>query len=931
MPKHSLYARRRIAFTAAIFTSLAPGWIQQAAAQPSEPLPCAACIVLLATPGQSVLIAEPLNGVEVVVRAETGTGDRGIGTGDRGLAIEASGQTLNGTVAAMEVIRRHGGRPGLLIRGTDPVDPIEALATAHRIVVDVTGQAAGADLAFRLKTRLTELRGARLDLVLGVLGAPDLLDTLLQQDLAPYVDFIARTGGGPAPYPVRAASQTLASVYPAAGGARPLPAGDAERWLVDLPDDVIAAVRLLTDVARTALVLREGLIAGGTVDVRCRDVGAATYLDPESLDTVAISRGCGEGPLTITPSVTGVRRVSLSGGDLVVRVPAAEGRFAEGVHVVGARALSVREIIARHQAAAARQRRAVRTRISTGSMTLTFEAPGFPAPMAISSEAVIYAGPDRVEIEQRDVRVNGIAFRGGGVPRLPLLEPERVASPPLAITLTEMYRYTLEGQEDVRGVRCHVVGFQPTDRSRPLFAGRAWIAADTFAMVKVAAVQTGLRGAIVSSEQTDEFRAEGEGIWLLARSEVRQIYEGAGHRTPIHRVLAIARHEINVADFGSRRAAAYRSPSIMLRDTAEGYRYLERDPASDSPRTVVPAVAGKADRVRTLALGVILDPNISKPLPFAGLSYVDFDLFGTGTQLNGFFGGSYGQLAVSVPSLGGTRWQLAGRAFGIASSYNDRAFVDGREIYRANISQRPAHASVWLLRPLTARLTARAGYDFDYTHFGRVDSTAASFVVPATQAAHAMRLAIEGQWVGWTASLWWAGARRAGWRRWGETTGPVVGEMQEYDPSQRDYQRFGAVVTRSVVVSPRLVGRVEAAWMAGQDLDRFSRYTFGSFDNRLRGYPSALIRYDRGAVVRSVAAWAAGRLLRIDGFVDTAYVHDPGFGARSRSYTGLGAAAEVPAPFGTLLAVEWGYGFQGIDSDGGRGTHVVRISGYKMF
>ena len=156
-------------------------------------------------------------------------------------------------------------------------------------------------------------------------------------------------------------------------------------------------------------------------------------------------------------------------------------------------------------------------------------------------------------------------------------------------------------------------------------------------------------------------------------------------------------------------------------------------------------------------------------------------------------------------------------------------------------------------------------------------------------------------------------------------------EVRAYAPGQRDYQRFGAILSRSFVVSPRLVGRLEGAWMAGRDLDRFSRYTFGSFDNRLRGYPSALIRYDRGGVVRASAAWSAGGVLRVDGFLDTAYVHDPGFGASSRSYTGIGTAVEVPAPFGTLLAVEWGYGFQGINSDGRRGTQVVRVSGYKMF
>ena len=119
--------------------------------------------------------------------------------------------------------------------------------------------------------------------------------------------------------------------------------------------------------------------------------------------------------------------------------------------------------------------------------------------------------------------------------------------------------------------------------------------------------------------------------------------------------------------------------------------------------------------------------------------------------------------------------------------------------------------------------------------------------------------------------------------------------------------------------------------MTGRDLDRFSRYTFGSFDNRLRGYPSALIRYDHGGVMRGTAAWSAARFLRVDGFLDSAYVHDPAFGRGGRSYTGVGAAVEAPAPFGTLIAVEWGYGFQGVDTGGRRGTQVLRISGYKIF
>jgi hypothetical protein len=330
-----------------------------------------------------------------------------------------------------------------------------------------------------------------------------------------------------------------------------------------------------------------------------------------------------------------------------------------------------------------------------------------------------------------------------------------------------------------------------------------------------------------------------------------------------------------------------------------------------------------------LAFGVLIDPNISQPLPFAGLSYVDFNLFGTGAQFSGFFGGSYGQLAFSAPSIRGTRWQLAGRAFGIASSYNDRAFARGREQYTLDIRQRPAQAAVWVLRPVTARSALRLEYDWDYTKFGATDVTDPAFAIPRNQSAHALRAGLDLQRSGWQASLWGSFAHRIGWRPWGLAA--VAGDAPEYRPGHGDYQRYGVSLLRSQALSPRVTTRIEAAAMAGRDLDRFSRFAFGTFDNRLHGYPSALIRYDRGAVLRTAVAWSAAKALRLDLFADTAQVHDPGFGRGLRNYTGFGAAVEAPAPFGTLVAAEWGFGMQGVNTTGGRGTHVVRISGYKVF
>ncbi len=881
----------------------------------AQEAPCAACLAVSVAPGQVQGLPEHLDGLDVLIR---------VAAGDEGAAAEGLGE-----------IARKGGRAGLAIAGVPPDALAPALmARITRLLIDLSDSSSAADveqLAYTVKLRLTAARaGAPREIALGIAGPPAVVSALLARDLGPYADFIvwndppaSERGGHEVWRRLAVAPESVATAILAARGS------GVDRWLWQMPADAGRAAVLVADLVRASALLPRGLVPAPDVQVACAGTSAGAYMNPQTLETIALVRACPpDAAVSVTPSAPGVERVTFASGDAIVRVPApgAQERFAEGVQVMGARELAVEEIVARHQAAAARQAAAVRDLISRGTLTLSFEAPGFPAPVVISSEAVIYASAGVTELEQRAVRVNGIAFRGASVPRLPIIEPERVASPPLAITLTGMYRYRLAGREQVDGTPCYVVAFEPIDRAAPLFRGRAWIAVGSFAMVKAAAAQTALRGPIVASEQVDEFRAAQEGVWLLARSDVRQMYEGAAHRTPIHRVLAIATHDINPPDFLVQRQAAYASDAVMLRDTPQGYRYLRRERGpGGAVAPPEPAIAGRADRVRALAAGVIIDPNISVPLPFAGLSYLDFNLFGTGTQLNAFFGGTYGQLAFAVPSLGRSRWQLAGRAFGIASSYNDRSFLNGLEQYDENLRQRPAHAAVWLLRSLTPRISMRIGYDLDYTHLAAGDVTAPAFVVPADQIVHGARLALDAQRDGWNASVWWNPARRSGWRAWG------FAGSGDYDPAHHDFQRYGASVMRSAVLTPRLAGRVEASWMSGHDLDRFSRYSFGTFDNRLRGYPSALIRYDRGAVLRTAVAWAAGSLLRVDGFFDTASAHDPGFGPGMRNYTGVGGALEAPAPFGTLVALEWGYGFRGINADGSRGTQVIRVSGYKVF
>jgi hypothetical protein len=407
-------------------------------------------------------------------------------------------------------------------------------------------------------------------------------------------------------------------------------------------------------------------------------------------------------------------------------------------------------------------------------------------------------------------------------------------------------------------------------------------------------------------------------VWLPVETRVFQSYVGAGFQTPIHRTISSPHYVVNDETFASRLRQALTSDNVMLQDTPDGLRYLVRRRGDDT-RSVA---TGGSHAVRSLIGGVIVDPNISVPLPYAGISYINLDVRGSGAQVNAFFGGVFGQASWTLPSIRGTRWQAHGTAFGIAAHYSDRVFRNGREQFAENLVQRPEQAAVGLLRPLTPRLRATVDYSIDATTLARTADTPARFVVPRTIINHGIVLALEGDRGPWTLRGWWNPVRRQGWRAWG-----LPGT---FSTSTRDYQRFGARLTRTIALRSSLSSRLEMAWMSGHDLDRFSRFGFDSFDNPLHGYPTAAIRYDRGAVIRSATAWS-GHGWRLDGFGDAALVHDPGWTSALRAYPGVGAAVESGGPFRTLLSLEWGYGFKGRQENGHAGTQTARVTVYRGF
>jgi hypothetical protein len=877
-----------------------------ATAQSSTP-PCAACVVLAIAP------AEPLT----------------FRTGDVPVAVLVSASPSDAAVAAALSV----------------VPQVHAVAFVldARTVGDLTDEA-----RFRLRTLATAVRAA-VNTPVGV----ELLSSAVRDPsigaLAGYIDFIVLPAGADA----AGVSTSLPGmpIWTDAGSNDPPSALDivtaaripnSERLLVRLPAD-------RGDVASAIAGMREVLPNGLTplpdVRVTCDAAcDASVYLNPQTLDAVAVVRP--RAPVTAVTAIPTATALATFGGvqargsgaRLALPITAApfvlqirgwrgttDEAFATGVEVAGTRALTVAEIIARHQAARTRQERAVQTLISTGSTVLTFQVPGFPGPLTVTARTTVFAGAGQTDIEQEQIRVNGLdlARRAGDVPKLPLIEPERVSAPPLTIMLTEAYAYTLHGRERVNGRDAYIVAFTPKESQQTLFEGRAWIDSQTFALIKTDALQTALRGAIASSREVDEYKEldrAGTALSVLQRAEIFQLYVGPTGSTPIHRIVTFDAHEVNASDYASRLDAAHRSDAVLLRDTPQGYRFLVPQPTGAEPRRLSTSTR---DHVATAVVGSLFDPNISVPLVFAGVSYVDFNLFGTQAQLNAFFGGTYGRVSWATRPFMGNRWRLSGDASGIAVSYNDRAFRAGVEHYEENIRQRPAQLSFATVGTIAPTIRLRAAYDLGYTRYARTEGTAANFLVPASTPVHGARLVLEAEHGPWNATAWFSASRRQEWRPWGVTP-------SETQLDARVFERYGATLARSIVWSPRSVAHVEMAWMSGRRLDRFSQFTFGTFDNPLRGYPSVSIRYNTGAAVRSVATWTPRAHVRLDGFADLGIARAPDDG-RSRVYPGLGAAVELPAPFGWLLAAEWGYGVRGVNANGTTGTHVVRITGYKMF
>jgi hypothetical protein len=590
-------------------------------------------------------------------------------------------------------------------------------------------------------------------------------------------------------------------------------------------------------------------------------------------------------------------RAPLTGRPMLVDFNEGAAPIAEATGVTAERQLTVAEIVSRHQQQQVAQDRLVRSYIADARMRQFFRPtltdPGYD----VVTDNRYYVAHDGIEWEELSFAVNNRRFEDP--PPFPLLQPEKVFSLPLQLRFDEGYRYTLVGAERVDGFDCYKVRFEPVRDDPALYRGTVWIDRRTFARVRVQAVQGGLPGMVVSNDETLHYvpvaTIDNRPVFLLARLLGRQVVLLAGRNILLEKTVTFGNFRVNDDGFEHARASARESERVMYRETPAGLRHFVK---RDGQRVVSDRAT---ERVKAMALGLIVDPSYAFPLPIFGINYIDFSFGNPDTQLALLFGGVLAAGNIQRPQFGSRRLDASVDFFAIAAPSSDRLYAAGGEVESDRVLTWPMSTGVnlgWKATPFQ-KLTLQ--YQFRFDAYVRDTTTDEAFAVPSSTVTNGIGGAWEYSRAGYTVTLNGTWFRRSSWKPWGA---PAPDGSVASTP--RDYAKYSATVSRDFVLDAFQKINVNAAWFGGRDLDRFVKYQFGMFDaTRIHGVPAS-VRFGELAVTRGSYSVNVFDQYRLDLFLDHAWGRDDNRDPGWRRLPGVGAAFNLPAPWNTILRADIG-------------------------
>ncbi len=788
---------------------------------------------------------------------------------------------------------------------------------------------------YAIKLLSSTFRGASTSGLVGL----DHVEDIPSEELAPYVDALVRRPGEAFPEsserrewlltlpsasasPVTTALAALATaprstlvVVPR--GSRPVADGDAaafarlQRYFTtDVSPDPTATSATRRDGTPVRLV-------------RFFDAKAFTPIlffpeDPGGETRIALSGGPFS-KASVENLASGVKRdfdlkgapvltLDLSKGPLVVVLtPAARpgGETRAAVDVGATRGLTADEIIARERAWEAGQREHYQTYTALMDTSLIFRVAEFQNSIDLTIRGPFFWERGKPSDWRWDeFFLNGVRWKGRTIPKLPILEPDKVTTLPLEIRLTEEYVYELAGETEVEGRPVYAVDFRPKGEitDKPIYRGRAWIDRETFALIQRESIQMNLKGDTLSNVQTEYYRTvpSAPEISLPLEIKANQVFSTAGRTTMVTRYIKLNDVVLDPADFETKLKEAYASDAQMVRDTDEGLRYLIRDPNAPTERLV----ENKLSRKSLFGLaGAFYQRSQSYPVPLLGVQYFDFDMWGKNKQLSVFFAGALLFGNYTDPSFLGSRFDLGADVFAVAFPFTEENYVDGVKVTEESIKHLPALFQVNIGHPIGTYLKASLGLSANWDNYQRDDDTGPLFVTPVDTWTLGAELRLTWNQNGYNLAVKNGYYSRMEWEPWGN---PLT---SGYNPDQKDYWRLSVDLRKTFHFANFKRLAVAMTYFNGAHLDRFSQWDFGPFSqSRLYGFPGGSVRADSGGVLNLSYGLNIENVIRFELGYDQALITNTQQGYNNTYFSGAGFATSFNGPWdSTRIRAEIGY------------------------
>jgi hypothetical protein len=596
------------------------------------------------------------------------------------------------------------------------------------------------------------------------------------------------------------------------------------------------------------------------------------------------------------------------------------GRTKETLNIATERGITVEEIIRNHQSYDAFQESIQPRYVARNTTKLRFDIGGGAEALEATIAGEYFSTPvengtAKADWVWSDFLINGVKWKYGRIPELPLIQPEKVTQLPLDIHLSNEYRYELVRTTDLLGYRVYEVRFEPPPNAPaglPLYRGTVWIDARTWARVRINMVQLNLTGEVLSNEERVDFvafsretkaplsaaevgKADARGlIWLPSGVDAQQVISAAGRASVVQRTTTFENFRLDPPEFETLLAQVSASDARMVRETEAGLRYLEK-------REGVRVVKEGFDTAQLFMLGGIHhDAGLDYPVvPLGGVDYFNFNLMGRGIQTNVFFAGIVLAANATHPNVGGTRTNMGLDFFGIAVPTENAMYRNGIERPEEGVKARPIGLFFRTGHPFAQFGKIDVSFGVSHQTYQRGDDTAETFVIPTNTATFTPGIELRYARRGWSMSASYDYNRRSTWEPWGD--------LAEYSPDQKTFTRFGASLGKSFYLPKFQRIGLDFNYIDGQRLDRFSKYELGFFGSqRVHGVQSGSVHAEKAIIGHLSYGFVFSQQFRLEAFYDHALIDDALSGYRREPFQGLGIAGQTIGPYGTLLRLDIG-------------------------